>query len=85
VDIYCLIGQVLNVYWFILLARIILSWTTTMWSPPPALTPVIRFIYEVTEPVLAFFRRFIPPIGMIDISPIIIFIVLRYAASYFPC
>lgn len=39
--------------------------------------PVIRFIYEVTEPVMAPFRRLIPAVGGIDFSPIVVFLVLE--------
>ncbi len=84
-DLNCLIPQLLNIYAIILFARIILSWTTQFWSPPPALTPLIRVIYELTEPVMAFFRRFIPPIGGLDLSPIFIFIIIRIVAGSFPC
>lgn len=71
----------INVYIVILFIRIILSWVTMAWSPSPALSPAIRVIYDLTEPLMAFFRRFIPPIGGFDISPIFIFIILRIAAS----
>ncbi len=66
----------LLVYWFVLIARIILSWTTMFWSPPPALSPAIRVVYDLTEPIMGFFRRFIPPVGGIDLSPILIFVIL---------
>jgi YggT family protein len=69
----------LQAYQIILIARIILSWTTMFWSPPDSLTPVIRVIYDLTEPVMGFFRRFIPPIGGLDLSPIFIFIIISIA------
>jgi YggT family protein len=72
-----LVCDALTAYWFILLARIILSWATMFWSPPSSLTPVVRVIYDLTEPVMGFFRRFIPPIGGLDLSPIFIFIILN--------
>ena len=84
--IICLINFALQVYTFILFARIILSWVSlTAWTPPPALAPVIGFIYEVTEPVMSFFRRFIPPLGGLDLSPIVIFIILSLLRAQFPC
>ena len=67
----------LQAYWFVLIVRIILSWTTMFWSPPPALTPVIRVVYDLTEPVMGIFRRYIPPVGGMDLSPIFIFIILN--------
>jgi YggT family protein len=71
-----LVCDALTAYWVILLIRIILSWTTMFWSPPSSLTPAIKVVYDLTEPVMAFFRRFIPPIGGLDLSPIFIFIIL---------
>lgn len=67
----------LQVYLYVLIARILLSWVTMFWTPSSALTPVIRVIYELTEPPMAFLRRYIPPIGGFDLSPIIIFILIR--------
>ncbi len=37
---------------------------------------MVRFVEECTDPYLNFFRRFIPPIGPIDISPILAILVL---------
>jgi YggT family protein len=71
-----IICYALEAYQIILIIRIILSWTTMFWSPPAALTPAIRVVYDLTEPVMGFFRRFIPPIGGLDLSPIFIFIIL---------
>lgn len=71
-----LICAALLAYYLILFARIILSWTTMFWSPPPSLSPVVRVIHDLTEPVLSIFRRVIPPIGGLDISAIFVFIIL---------
>ena len=67
----------LQVYSYVLLARILLSWVTMFWRPSPAFTPIIRVIYELTEPVMSFFRRYIPPIGGFDLSPIVIFFIIN--------
>lgn len=75
-DVVCLISLVLSVYTFILFARIILSWVTMFWSPPAALSPAIRLVYDLTEPVMSLFRRYVPPVGGFDLSPIFIFIIL---------
>jgi YggT family protein len=68
----------LQLYGWILFARIILSWVTSMssWTPPLALQPILGFIYDITDPVMSFVRRFIPPLGPIDISPLFIFLAL---------
>lgn len=61
------------VYSTILIIRILLSWIRH--NP---YQPVIRFIYEVTDPYLRLFRRIIPPYGQIDFSPLIAFFVLDF-------
>jgi YggT family protein len=64
--------EVLN---WLIIARVLLSWIRH-----DPYHPVIRFIYEITEPVLKPFRRLIPPMpGMpIDWSPIIAIFVLQF-------
>ncbi|MEG1537770.1 MAG: YggT family protein [Clostridiales bacterium] len=71
--LYTIVRTVFRVYYLLLLARILLSWL------PIGDNPITRFIYELTEPFLGFFRRLIPiRIGMpIDFSPIFAFIALQ--------
>lgn len=76
-DFRYLLILALQVYSYVLLARILLSWVTMFWTPSSSLTPVIRVIYELTEPVMSFFRRYIPPIGGFDFSPIVIFFIIN--------
>ena len=80
-----LVCGALVIYYFILLIRIILSWTTMMWSPPSYLTPLVRVVYDLTEPVMGLFRRVIPPMGGIDLSPIFIFIALGVVQRAIGC
>ncbi len=72
-----LLCYVIYAYYIVLFARIILSWATMAWSPPPSLAPAVRVIYDLTEPVLGLFRRYIPPLGGLDLSPFFVFIILR--------
>jgi YggT family protein len=51
--------------------RILLSW-----FPIDPSNPIIRVLNEVTEPVLAPFRRVIPRIGMFDLSPLAALLVI---------
>lgn len=64
-----------ELYVLILFVRAILSWFP--YDPSSPLNPVRRVVFAVTEPVLAPFRRIIPPIGMIDISFIVAIIVVQ--------
>jgi YggT family protein len=55
-----------------ILARVLLSWVRV--SP---YHPAVDFVYRITEPILAPLRRAIPPVGMVDISPVIAIILLQ--------
>jgi YggT family protein len=55
-----------------ILARVLLSWIRV--SP---YHPMVDFLYRVTEPILAPLRRAIPPLGMVDISPVIALLLLQ--------
>ncbi len=68
---------VAQIYSFVLLARIIASWIPNM-DPNH---PLVQVLHQLTEPVLAPIRQAIPPMGMIDLSPLILFIGLRILQS----
>ncbi|MBC8355914.1 MAG: YggT family protein [Planctomycetes bacterium] len=68
---------VIQIYSFVLLGRIILSWIPNV----DRTNPIVRLLYQLTDPVLEPVRRTIPPLGMIDISPIVVFIGLRILQS----
>jgi YggT family protein len=72
-----LLVALINLYSLILLARIILSWIPNV----DRSNQIVQLLYQLTEPVLEPVRRTIPPLGMIDISPIIVFIGLRILQS----
>jgi YggT family protein len=68
-----IINIVFRIYSYIILARIFLSWL-----PVDRSNPIIKLIYQVTEPILAPFRVIIPLGGMgIDLSPIIVYFLLN--------
>jgi YggT family protein len=64
-----------QLYVLILFARAILSWFPYSHDSP--LNPVRRVVFLLTEPVLAPFRRIIPPVGMFDLSFLVAFIVVE--------
>jgi YggT family protein len=76
-----LICTAIQVYFYVFLVRVIFSWVEAFGARiPDALRPVSQFVHTVTEPVLAPFRRLIPPAGMFDVSFIVAIIVLQVAA-----
>ena len=79
-----LICSLINVYYIVLLGRIIMSWFPL--QPGTALASIASILYQLTEPVLGPVRRLIPSIGMIDISPIVVFFGLQILqSSVFHC
>jgi len=73
--IITIISVAFQIYEFLILIRVLLSWVNI--NP---YHPVIRILYQITDPVLEPLRRIIPPIGgMIDISPIVALITLEIA------
>jgi len=66
----------LSIYGFILFARVIVSLIQAFGSLPDALHPVARVLYDITEPILAPVRRMLPPVGMLDLSVLVVFLAL---------
>jgi YggT family protein len=62
------------VYILLLFAYILTSWIRLPYSP--WLNRIQRFLYDVCDPYLRIFRRFIPPLGPLDLSPMVGVIVL---------
>jgi YggT family protein len=62
------------VYFLLIFAYILMSWIRMPYSI--WMNRIQRFLYDVVEPYLRIFRRFIPPLGPIDISPIVAIFVL---------
>ena len=65
------IRLLVTVLWFLLIARVVLSWTN-----PTGGGGLTAFIYQVTEPILAPIRRFLPATGGVDWSPLIAMLLL---------
>jgi YggT family protein len=74
--VFYLLQRVLYYYSWILIIYILMSW-----FPNAQNSSVGRFLSRICEPYLNPFRRFVPAIGMIDISPIVAFMVLNLASS----
>jgi YggT family protein len=65
-SLYNIINIMFTVYVYLIIVQVILSWV-----PHNPSQSIFRFIDEATEPILAFCRRLIPPVGGIDFSPMI--------------
>ena len=63
---------VIQVLTFAILVRILISW-----FPMNPGNPLIVLLWQITEPILAPFRRILPRMGMFDLSPMVAIIVLQ--------
>jgi YggT family protein len=62
------------IYTLLILAYIITSWVRLPYSP--WLSRIQRFLYDVCEPYLRLFRRILPTVGPLDLSPVVGVVVL---------
>ena len=71
--IIAFLDLLLTILGFAIIGRALISWL-----PIDPSNPIIQLLYQITEPILAPLRRFIPPIGgMMDITPIVALIILQ--------
>jgi YggT family protein len=71
-SLYQLVSLVFQVYTFIVIGRAIVSWVN-----PDPYNPIVRFLYNATEPVLRRLRRILPlQFSGFDLSPIVLLIGL---------
>ena len=66
------LALVANLYFFAIMINIILSWVA-----PGTQHPAAALLYQLTEPVMQPFRKLIPPMGGIDLSPILVFLSIN--------
>ena len=72
------VGVFIVVYILLLFAYILTSWIRLPYRP--WLNRVQRFLYDVCDPYLRIFRRFLPPLGPLDLSPmvgVVVLVILR--------
>ena len=75
-----ILSLILNIYLFTIIASIVVSWVA-----PHSTHPAVLLLRQFTEPVMAPFRKLVPAIGGLDLSPIFVFItiqVLQIAVSH---
>lgn len=73
-----LIDFMLTVYTWVIIARAVISWVNA-----DPYNPVVRFIYEITEPPMRKVREMIPiNMGGIDLSPMILILAIMFLQSF---
>jgi YggT family protein len=72
-----LVNTVFTVFWVLLLVRVIMSWIPGMSYGHPA----VRVVHQLTSPILDPIRRMLPPVGGLDLSPLLAFMLLRFVQA----
>jgi uncharacterized protein YggT (Ycf19 family) len=83
-DIAGYVSAIVDVYIILIIAYILSSMFFAFGGRLPYArwsSAVLGFLRDVCEPYLSIFRRFIPPLGPIDLSPVIAIILLRVVGS----
>jgi YggT family protein len=76
-----LLQELISLYWWIVIIAVVMSWLVAFGvvnTFHPFARSVVRFLDAVTEPVFRQVRRVIPPIGGLDLSPLIVLILLEF-------
>lgn len=74
-----LLSMILDVYFYAVIASVIVSWIA-----PNSYHPAPQLINQLTEPLFKVARKVIPPIGGLDLSPILIFLVIQVVQLQLP-
>ena len=72
---------ILNIVWWIFLIMIIMSWLISfnvINTRNQFVASVWRVLNQVTEPILKPIRRIVPPVGGLDLSPLIVFVIIFF-------
>lgn len=72
-----LINFVLNAYVWVVIARAVISWVN-----PDPYNPVVRFLRQATDPLLMKIRQFVPIIGGLDLSPVVLILIIIFLQSF---
>jgi YggT family protein len=72
-----MLATVINIFYFLIIGAVILSWV----SPDPR-NPIVQFIYNTTEPIFSKVRKYVRPVGMLDLSPIVVLLALYFINAF---
>jgi YggT family protein len=73
-----ILNLALTIYMWLIIARALLSWVN-----PDPYNPIVRFLYNVTEPVLGWVRRRVPLIfGGLDLSPLLVLLAVVFLQRF---
>lgn len=73
-----ILSQLIEVYSWLIIVSAILSWVPNISGGQNSLVAdIIEVLHKITDPYLSLFRKFMPPLGGIDFSPVVALLVLQ--------
>lgn len=79
------LSLILTIVWWVFLIMIIMSWLINfniINTRNQVVDAIWRIVNQVTEPILKPIRRIVPPIGGLDLSPIIVFVIIFFLQNW---
>jgi|TARA_B110001452_G_scaffold241366_1_gene223510 YggT family protein len=79
--IYLLVYELLNIYKYIVIVNVIISWLvafSVLNTHNRFVYSILELSYKLTEPMLNKIRRFLPNLGTLDISPVILLVLIWF-------
>jgi YggT family protein len=76
-DLVGLVRLLFQAFYILLIVRVVLSWLPGLGQDHPA----VDFVYRATSPLLAPIRRVMPPVGGLDLSPLVAILLLTLVQS----
>ncbi|MDA8727290.1 YggT family protein [Candidatus Pelagibacter sp.] len=79
--IYLLVYELLNIYKYIVIANVIISWLVAfniLNTQNRFVYSILELSYRLTEPLLIKIRRFLPNLGSLDISPVLLLVLIWF-------
>ena len=79
--IYLLVYEVLNIYKWIVIANVIISWLVAfnvLNNQNRFVYSILELSYRLTDPFLNKIRRFLPNLGTLDISPVVLLVLIWF-------
>ena len=80
-SIFILLDSIITIYLWIIIINAILSWLVAfnvLNTQNRFVFSILEFSYKLTDPPLNYIRRFIPNLGAVDISPVILILILWF-------
>jgi len=81
IAIFYLILQILKLYSYVVVANVVLSWLiafNVINASNRFVYSILELTYRLTDPILVRIRRFLPNLGSLDISPIILLLLIWF-------